>query len=277
MKTYKLGESEMNERKVNFDFRHVQTIDHGNGMVTEIMACYMPTGTLLRFSDCIIDEDRNVHVIAVNYQLDPGITGAQMMFDPAARIYPVANITDPYLEHEAKEGKIEYSEESSPIDSSVNPAPDEDEEEADDEDSDDDNELYISEQEQEKLNKLLNAGDDDEVSEETESVIEPITNKENSVIQDGKDAPEPVESSIATFDDDDDDETGCAPEAPNPKKYEEKARKHYVNNNNQKQKWNNNKKKNKGYDNRRDNRNNHPKENSSFENSLLNAISKGWN
>lgn len=274
MKTYKLGESEMNERKVNFDFRHVQTIDHGNGMVTEIMACYMPTGTLLRFSDCIIDEDRNVHVIAVNYQLDPGITGAQMMFDPAARIYPVANITDPYLEHEVREGKIEYSEESSPIDSSVNPVPDEDEEEADGEDSD---ELYISEQEQEKLNKLLNAGDDDEVSEETESVIEPITNKENSVIQDGKDAPEPVESSIATFDDDD-DETGCVPEAPNPKKYEEKARKHYVNNNNQNQKWNNNKKnKGKNYDNRRDNRNNRPKENSSFEISLMNAISKGWN
>ena len=275
MKTYKLGESEMNERKVNFDFRHVQTIDHGNGMVTEIMACYMPTGTLLRFSDCIIDEDRNVHVIAVNYQLDPGITGAQMMFDPAARIYPVANITEPYLEHEVREGKIEYSEESSPIDSSVNPVPDEDEEEADGEDSDDDNELYISEQEQEKLNKLLNAGDDDEVSEETESVIEPITNKENSVIQDGKDDPEPVESSIATFDD---DETGCAPEAPNPKKYEEKARKHYVNNNNQNQKWNNNKKnKGKNYDNRRDNRNNRPKENSSFEISLMNAISKGWN
>ena len=272
MKTYKLGESEMNERKVNFDFRHVQTIDHGNGMVTEIMACYMPTGTLLRFSDCIIDEDRNVHVIAVNYQLDPGITGAQMMFDPAARIYPVANITDPYLEHEVREGKIEYSEESSPIDSSVNPVPDEDEEEADGEDSDDDNELYISEQEQEKLNKLLNAGDDDEVSEETESDIKPVTNEENSMILDGKDAPEPVESSIATFDDDD-DETGCVPEVPNPKKYEEKARKHYVNNNNQKQKWNNNKKKNKGYD----NRNNRPKENSSFENSLLNAISKGWN
>lgn len=275
MKTYKLGESEMNERKVNFDFRHVQTIDHGNGMVTEIMACYMPTGTLLRFSDCIIDEDRNVHVIAVNYQLDPGITGAQMITDPSARIHPVANITNPYLEHEAQEGKIEYSEESSPMDSSVNPVPDEDEAEADGEDSDDDNELYISEQEQEKLNKLLNAGDDDEVSEETESVIEPITNKENSVIQDGKDAPEPVESSIATFDDDD-DETGCVPEAPNPKKYEEKARKHYVNNNNHKQKWNNNKK-NKGYDNRRDNRNNRPKENSSFENSLMNAISKGWN
>ena len=274
MKTYKLGESEMNERKVNFDFRHVQTIDHGNGMVTEIMACYMPTGTLLRFSDCIIDEDRNVHVIAVNYQLDPGITGAQMMFDPAARIYPVANITEPYLEHEVREGKIEYSEESSPIDSSVNPVPDEDEEEADGEDSDDDNELYISEQEQEKLNKLLNAGDDDEVSEETESVIEPITNKENSVIQDGKDAPEPVESSIATFDDDD-DETGCVPEAPNPKKYGEKARKHYVNNNNQK--WNNKKNKGKNYDNRRDNRNNRPKENSSFEISLMNAISKGWN
>ena len=274
MKTFKLGEHEMNERKVNFDFRHVQTIDHGNGMVTEIMACYMPTGTLLRFSDCIIDEERNVHVIAVNYQLDPGITGAQMMFDPAARIYPVANITDPYLEHEVREGKIEYSEESSPIDSSVNPVPDEDEEEADGEDSD---ELYISEQEQEKLNKLLNAGDDDEVSEETESVIEPITNKENSVIQDGKDAPEPVESSIATFDDDD-DETGCVPEAPNPKKYEEKARKHYVNNNNQNQKWNNNKKnKGKNYDNRRDNRNNRPKENSSFEISLMNAISKGWN
>ena len=277
MKTYKLGESEMNERKVNFDFRHVQTIDHGNGMVTEIMACYMPTGTLLRFSDCIIDEDRNVHVIAVNYQLDPGITGAQMMFDPTARIYPVANITDPYLEHEVREGKIEYSEESSPIDSSVNTVPDEDEEEADDEDSDDDNELYISEQEQEKLNKLLNAGDDDEVSEETESTIEPITNEENSMILDGKDAPEPVESSIATFDDDDDDETGCVPEVPNPKKYEEKARKHYVNNNNQK--WNNNKKnKGKNYDNRRDNRNNNRhKENSSFENSLMNAISKGWN
>lgn len=275
MKTYKLGESEMNERKVNFDFRHVQTIDHGNGMVTEIMACYMPTGTLLRFSDCIIDEDRNVHVIAVNYQLDPGITGAQMITDPSARIHPVANITNPYLEHEAQEGKIEYSEESSPMDSSVNPAPDADEEEVDGEDSDDDNELYISEQEQEKLNKLLNAGDDDEVSEETESVIEPISNKENSVIQDGQDAPEPVESSIATFDDDD-DETGCVPEAPNPKKYEEKARKHYVNNNNHKQKWNNNKK-NKDYDNHRDNRNNRPKENSSFENNLMNAISKGWN
>ena len=274
MKTYKLGESEMNERKINFDFRHMQTIDHGNGMVTEIMACYMPTGTLLRFSDCIIDEDRNVHVIAVNYQLDPGITGAQMITDPSARIHPVANITNPYLEHEAREGKIEYSEESSPMDSSVNPVPDEDEEEADGEDSDDDNELYISEQEQEKLNKLLNAGDDDEVSEETESVIEPITNEGNSMFQDGKDAPEPVESSIATFDDD--DETGCVPEAPNPKKYEEKARKHYVNNNNHKQKWNNNKK-NKDYDNRRDNRNNRPKENSSFENSLMNAISKGWN
>lgn len=274
MKTYKLGESEMNERKVNFDFRHVQTIDHGNGMVTEIMACYMPTGTLLRFSDCIIDEDRNVHVIAVNYQLDPGITGAQMITDPSARIHPVANITNPYLEHEAQEGKIEYSEESSPMDSSVNPVPDE--EEADGEDSDDDNELYISEQEQEKLNKLLNAGDDDEVSEETESDIKPVANEENSMILDGEDAPEPVESNIATFDDDDDDETGCVPEAPNPKKYEEKARKHYVNNNNQKQKWNNNKK-NKGYDNRRDNRNNRPKENSSFENSLMNAISKGWN
>ena len=275
MKTYKLGESEMNERKVNFDFRHVQTIDHGNGMVTEIMACYMPTGTLLRFSDCIIDEERNVHVIAVNYQLDPGITGAQMITDPAARIHPVANITNPYLEHEAQEGKIEYSEESSPMDSSVNPVPDEDEEEADGEDSDDDNELYISEQEQEKLNKLLNAGDDDDISEETESDIKPVTNEENSMILDGEDAPEPVESNIATFDDDD-DETGCVPEAPNPKKYEEKARKHYVNNNNHKQKWNNNKK-NKGYDNRRDNRNNRPKENSSFENSLMNAISKGWN
>ena len=275
MKTYKLGESEMNERKVNFDFRHVQTIDHGNGMVTEIMACYMPTGTLLRFSDCIIDEERNVHVIAVNYQLDPGITGAQMITDPAARIHPVANITNPYLEHEAQEGKIEYSEESSPMDSSVNPVPDEEEEEADGEDSDDDNELYISEQEQEKLNKLLNAGDDDDISEETESDIKPVTNEENSMILDGEDAPEPVESNIATFDDDD-DETGCVPEAPNPKKYEEKARKHYVNNNNHKQKWNNNKK-NKGYDNRRDNRNNRPKENSSFENSLMNAISKGWN
>ena len=275
MKTYKLGESEMNERKVNFDFRHVQTIDHGNGMVTEIMACYMPTGTLLRFSDCIIDEDRNVHVIAVNYQLDPGITGAQMMFDPAARIYPVANITDPYLEHEVREGKIEYSEESSPIDSSVNPVPDEDEEEADGEDSDDGNELYISEQEQEKLNKLLNAGDDDEVSEETESVIESITNKENSVIQDGKDAPEPVESSIATFDDD--DETGCVPEAPNPKKYEEKPRKHFVNNNQPQNNKSNKKNKCKNYDNRRDNRNNRPKENSSFEISLMNAITKGWN
>lgn len=276
MKTYKLGESEMNERKVNFDFRHVQTIDHGNGMVTEIMACYMPTGTLLRFSDCIIDEERNVHVIAVNYQLDPGITGAQMITDPSARIHPVANITNPYLEHEAQEGKIEYSEENSPMDSSVNPVPDEDEAEADGEDSDDNNELYISEQEQEKLNKLLNAGDD-EVSEETESNIKPVTNEENSMILDGEDAPEPVESNIATFDDDDDDdETGCVPEAPNPKKYEEKARKHYVNNNNHKQKWNNNKK-NKGYDNRRDNRNNRPKENSSFENSLMNAISKGWN
>ena len=117
---------------------------------------------------------------------------------------------------------------------------------------------------------MLNAGDDDEVSEETESDIKPVTNEENSMILDGKDAPEPVESSIATFDD---DEIGCVPEMPNPKKYEEKARKHYVNNNNQKQKWNNNKKKNKGYD----NRNNRPKENSSFENSLLNAISKGWN
>ena len=121
---------------------------------------------------------------------------------------------------------------------------------------------------------MLNAGDDDDISEETESDIKPVTNEENSMILDGKDAPEPVESNIATFDDD--DETGCVPEAPNPKKYEEKARKHYVNNNNHKQKWNNNKK-NKGYDNRRDNRNNRPKENSSFENSLMNAISKGWN
>ena len=266
MKTFKLGEHEMNERKVNFDFRHVQTIDHGNGMVTEIMACYMPTGTLLRFSDCIIDEEKNVHVIAVNYQLDPGITAAQMITDPTARIHPVANITNPYLEHEAREGKIEYSEESSPMDSSVNPAPDE--EEADVEDSDDDNELYISEQEQEKLNKLLNAGDDDEVSEdtteETESNISPETIEEME--------------SIATFDD---DEIGCVPEMPKQqpqKKFEEKPRKHFVNNN-QPQTNNKSNKKNKGknYDNRRDNRNNRPKENSSFENSLMNAISKGWN
>ena len=270
MKTYKLGESEMNERKVNFDFRHVQTIDHGNGMVTEIMACYMPTGTLLRFSDCIIDEDRNVHVIAVNYQLDPGITGAQMMFDPTARIYPVANITDPYLEHEVREGKIEYSEESSPIDSSVNTVPDEDEEEADDEDSDDDNELYISEQEQEKLNKLLNAGDDDEEDEASEDTTEETENN---------DSPETIESesSIATFVD---DEIGCVPEMPKQqpqKKYEEKPRKHFVNNNQPQNNKSNKKNKCKNYDNRRDNRNNRPKENSSFENSLMNAISKGWN
>ena len=270
MKTYKLGESEMNERKVNFDFRHVQTIDHGNGMVTEIMACYMPTGTLLRFSDCIIDEERNVHVIAVNYQLDPGITAAQMITDPSARIHPVANITNPYLEHEAREGKIEFSEESSPMDSSVNPVPDEDE--ADVEDSDDDNELYISEQEQEKLNKLLNAGDDDEEDEASEDTTEETENN---------DSPETIESesSIATFVD---DEIGCVPEMPKQqpqKKYEEKPRKHFVNNN--QPQTNNNKpnKKNKGknYDNRRDNRNNRPKENSSFENSLMNAISKGWN
>ena len=272
MKTFKLGESEMNERKVNFDFRHVQTIDHGNGMVTEIMACYMPTGTLLRFSDCIIDEERSVHVIAVNYQLDPGITAAQMITDPTARIHPVANITNPYLEHEAKEGKIEYSEESSPMDSSVNPAPDEDEEEADVEDSDDDNELYISEQEQEKLNKLLNAGDDDEedeasedTTEETESNISPETIEESE--------------SIATFDDT--DMVMCVPkipqEKPPQKKYEEKPRKHFVNNNQPQNNKSNKKNKGKNYDNRRDNRNNRHKENSSFENSLMNAISKGWN
>ena len=271
MKTFKLGESEMNERMIRFDFRHVQTIDHGNGMVTEIMACYMPTGTLLRFSDCIIDEEKNVHVIAVNYQLDPGITCAQMVTDPSARIHPVANITNPYLEHEAKEGKIEYSEESSPMDSSVNPAPDEDEEDADDEDSDDDNELYISEQEQEKLNKLLNAGDDDEEDEVSKDTIEET--KSNDI-------PETIESesSIATFDD---DEIGCVPEMPKQqpqKKFEEKPRKHFVNNNNQSQPNKSNKKnKGKNYDNRRDNRNNRPKENSSFENSLMNAISKGWN
>ena len=275
MKTYKLGESEMNERKVNFDFRHVQTIDHGNGMVTEIMACYMPTGTLLRFSDCIIDEDRNVHVIAVNYQLDPGITAAQMISDPTARIHPVANITNPYLEHEAKEGRIEYSEESSPMDSSVNPAPAEDEEDADVGDSDNDNELYISEQEQEKLNKLLNAGDDDEEDEVSEDTTEET---ESNV------SPETIESesSIATFDD---DEIGCVPEMPKQqpqKKFEEKPRKHFVNNNQSQTNNNNNKsnkKNNKGknHDNRRDNRNNRPKENSSFENSLMNAISKGWN
>ena len=268
MKTFKLGESEMNERKVNFDFRHVQTIDHGNGMVTEIMACYMPTGTLLRFSDCIIDEEKNVHVIAVNYQLDPGITAAQMITDPAARIHPVANITNPYLEHEAKEGRIEYSEESSPMDSSVNPAPDEDEEDADVEDSDDDNELYISEQEQEKLNKLLKAGDDDEVSEDITKETE--NNDSHETIEEME--------SIATFDD---DEIGYVPEMPNQqpqKKFEEKPRKHFVNNN-QPQTNNKSNKKNKGknYDNRRDNRNNRPKENSSFENSLMNAISKGWN
>ena len=265
MKTYKLGENEMNERKVNFDFRHVQTIDHGNGMVTEIMACYMPTGTLLRFSDCIIDEERNVHVIAVNYQLDPGITAAQMITDPSARIHPVANITNPYLEHEAREGKIEFSEESSPMDSSVNPVPDEDE--ADVEDSDDDNELYISEQEQEKLNKLLNAGDDDEASEDTTEETE------------NNDSPETIESesSIATFVD---DEIGCVPEMPKQqpqKKYEEKPRKHFVNNNQPQNNKSNKKNKCKNYDNRRDNRNNRPKENSSFENSLMNAISKGWN
>ena len=267
MKTFKLGVNEMTERKISFDFRHVQTIDHGNGMVTEIMACYMPTGTLLRFSDCIIDEEKNVHVIAVNYQLDPGITAAQMITDPTARIHPVANITNPYLEHEAKEGKIEYSEESSPMDSSVNPPPDEDE--ADIENSDDDNELYISEQEQEKLNKLLNAGDDDEVSEdtteETESNVSPETIEEME--------------SIATFDD---DEIGCVPEIPKQqpqKKFEEKPRKHFVNNNQPQTNNNKSNKKNKGknYDNRRDNRNNRPKENSSFENSLMNAISKGWN
>ena len=269
MKTFKLGEHEMNERKVNFDFRHVQTIDHGNGMVTEIMACYMPTGTLLRFSDCIIDEEKNVHVIAVNYQLDPGITAAQMITDPTARIHPVANITNPYLEHEVREGKIEFSEESSPMDSSVNPAPDEDE--ADVEDSDDDNELYISEQEQEKLNKLLNAGDDDEEDEASEDITEET---ESNV------SPETIESesSIATFDD---DEIGCVPEMPKQqpqKKFEEKPRKHFVNNNNQPQTNKSNKKnKGKNYDNRRDNRNNRPKENSSFENSLMNAISKGWN
>ena len=244
MKTYKLGENEMNERKVNFDFRHVQTIDHGNGMVTEIMACYMPTGTLLRFSDCIIDEERNVHVIAVNYQLDPGITAAQMITDPSARIHPVANITNPYLEHEAREGKIEFSEESSPMDSSVNPVPDEDE--ADVEDSDDDNELYISEQEQEKLNKLLNAGDDDEEDEASEDTTEENENN---------DSPETIESesSIATFVD---DEIGCVPEMPKQqpqKKFEEKPRKHFVNNS-QPQNNKTNKK-----------------------NSLMNAISKGWN
>ena len=250
MKTYKLGENEMNERKVNFDFRHVQTIDHGNGMVTEIMACYMPTGTLLRFSDCIIDEERNVHVIAVNYQLDPGITAAQMITDPSARIHPVANITNPYLEHEAREGKIEFSEESSPMDSSVNPVPDEDE--ADVEDSDDDNELYISEQEQEKLNKLLNAGDDDEEDEASEDTTEETENN---------DSPETIESesSIATFVD---DEIGCVPEMPKQQPQNNKTNK---------------KNKGKNYDNRRDNRNNRPKENSSFENSLMNAISKGWN
>ena len=250
MKTYKLGENEMNERKVNFDFRHVQTIDHGNGMVTEIMACYMPTGTLLRFSDCIIDEERNVHVIAVNYQLDPGITAAQMITDPSARIHPVANITNPYLEHEAREGKIEFSEESSPMDSSVNPVPDEDE--ADVEDSDDDNELYISEQEQEKLNKLLNAGDDDEEDEASEDTTEETENN---------DSPETIESesSIATFVD---DEIGCVPEMPKQQPQNNKSNK---------------KNKCKNYDNRRDNRNNRPKENSSFENSLMNAISKGWN
>ena len=267
MKTYKLGECEMNERKVNFDFRHVQTIDHGNGMVTEIMACYMPTGTLLRFSDCIIDEERNVHVIAVNYQLDPGITAAQMITDPSARIHPVANITNPYLEHEAKEGRVEYSEESSPMDSSVNPAPDEDEEEADVKDSDDDNELYISEQEQEKLNKLLNAGDDDEEDEVSEDTIEET--ESNETIE--------SESSIATFDD---DEIGCVPEIPKQqpqKKYEEKPRKHFVNNSQAQNNKSNKKNKGKNYDNRRDNRNNRPKENSSFENSLMNAISKGWN
>ena len=250
MKTYKLGENEMNERKVNFDFRHVQTIDHGNGMVTEIMACYMPTGTLLRFSDCIIDEERNVHVIAVNYQLDPGITAAQMITDPSARIHPVANITNPYLEHEAREGKIEFSEESSPMDSSVNPVPDEDE--ADVEDSDDDNELYISEQEQEKLNKLLNAGDDDEEDEASEDTTEETENN---------DSPETIEteSSIATFVD---DEIGGVPEMPKQQPQNNKTNK---------------KNKGKNYDNRRDNRNNRPKENSSFENSLMNAISKGWN
>ena len=272
MKTYKLGECEMNERKVNFDFRHVQTIDHGNGMVTEIMACYMPTGTLLRFSDCIIDEERNVHVIAVNYQLDPGITAAQMITDPTARIHPVANITNPYLEHEAKEGKIEYSEETSPMDSSVNPAPDEDEENADVEDSDDDNELYISEQEQEKLNKLLNAGDDDEEDEVSEDTTKEAENN------DSHETIEEMES-IATFDD---DEIGCVPEMPKQqpqKKFEEKPRKHFVNNNQPQTNNNKSNKKNKGknYDNRRDNRNNSPKENSSFENSLMNAISKGWN
>ena len=268
METYKLGESEMNERMIRFDFRHVQTIDHGNGMVTEIMACYMPTGTLLRFSDCIIDEEKNVHVIAVNYQLDPGITAAQMITDPTARIHPVANITNPYLEHEAKEGKIEYSEESSPMDSSVNPVPDEDE--ADGEDSDDDNELYISEQEQEKLNKLLNAGDDDE----EDKVSEDTTDETESNV-----SPETIESesSIATFDD---DEIGCVPEMPKQqpqKKYEEKPRKHFVNNNQPQNNKSNKKNKGKNYDNRRDNRNNRPKENSSFENSLMNAISKGWN
>ena len=269
MKTFKLGEHEMNERKVNFDFRHVQTIDHGNGMVTEIMACYMPTGTLLRFSDCIIDEEKNVHVIAVNYQLDPGITAAQMITDPSARIHPVANITNPYLEHEAREGKIEFSEESSPMDSSVNPAPDEDE--ADVEDSDNDNELYISEQEQEKLNKLLNAGDDDEDDKVSEDTTEETENN---------DSPETIESesSIATFDD---DEIGCVPEMPKQqpqKKFEEKPRKHFVNNSQPQNNKTNKKNKGKNYDNRRDNRNNNrPKENSSFENSLMNAISKGWN
>ena len=268
MKTYKLGENEMNERKVNFDFRHVQTIDHGNGMVTEIMACYMPTGTLLRFSDCIIDEERNVHVIAVNYQLDPGITAAQMITDPSARIHPVANITNPYLEHEAREGKIEFSEESSPMDSSVNPVPDEDE--ADVEDSDDDNELYISEQEQEKLNKLLNAGDDDEEDEASEDTTEETENN---------DSPETIESesSIATFVD---DEIGCVPEMPKQqpqKKYEEKPRKHFVNNNQPQNNKSNKKNKCKNYDNRRHNRNNRTKENSRFESSLMDAISKGWN
>lgn len=292
MKTYKIGADEMENRKIDFDFRHVSTIDHGNGMVTEITACYLPSGTLFRFCDCLRGDGKDVHIISVNYQLDPAIVAGQVTTDPEARVQPISNITTPYLEHEYENGKIDFGEESSPMDSS------EFYHETDSEDEDDIAPVTIEAESEE-----TNTDEDESVEEENSvNINQNIKDKIKALMEAGLEDDDDSEEEDEDSDDENDimfldEETHeNSQDISNESKEEvneeldkhvqsaEKPRKHYMNNptpsnNNRNKKFNNYKKENKFNNNNKKpqyEKVNKFEENSNMNNALLNAISKGW-
>lgn len=264
MKTFKIGENEMEEREITFDFRHLKTVDHGNGMVTEITGCFMKCGTLLRFCDCIADENKNVHVVSVNYHLEPTMTAGQLEGDPSAKIVALDNSARPYLEHEVESGEIEFGEENTPMDTAEIQAMQgetlvEDIQESNE--PEEETELEISDKDREKLAALLNSVDDEEedepeILEEDDGVVE----TEVGIVS------EPEEIEIKKP-----EPTPAPPEV-------EKPRKHHLNNPTPPS--NNNFKKNKKHNKHEAERrviHSNVVDESDLNSALLNAINGGWN